>query len=55
MIGDRLYTDIALGINAGIPSICVLPGESSAADVKRLKFKPDFVVDSVKDLIRYLQ
>jgi len=30
MIGDRLYTDVALGAEAGIPSILVLSGESRA-------------------------
>lgn len=27
-VGDRLYTDIAVGINAGATSICVLTGEA---------------------------
>ena len=32
MVGDRLYTDIALGAEAGISTALVLSGESSAED-----------------------
>ena len=43
MVGDRLYTDIAVGVNAGITSILVLSGESTLADLKRSDVKPDYV------------
>ena len=43
MIGDRLYTDIALGSAAGIMTLLVLSGESKAKDVRQSEFKPDFV------------
>ena len=32
MVGDRLYTDIACGVNAGVDTALVLTGEASAAD-----------------------
>jgi len=54
MIGDRLYTDIALGCNASIMSICVLSGESDRAAIKKSPYKPDLVVDSVADLVGML-
>lgn len=54
MIGDRLYTDIALGKNAGISTICVLTGESTLNDIKKSAFSPDFVVESISRLIDYL-
>jgi HAD superfamily hydrolase (TIGR01457 family) len=39
MIGDRLYTDIALGAEAGIPTILVLSGESGRFPTStRLRF-----------------
>jgi 4-nitrophenyl phosphatase len=41
MIGDRLYTDIALGQAAGIPSVLVLSGETRPADVSGSPFQPD--------------
>lgn len=43
MVGDRLYTDIALGAAAGIPAILVLSGESRAEDVPGAQYPPDFV------------
>lgn len=54
MVGDRLYTDIALGKNAGIKSILVLSGEATEADLKQSPFTPDLVVQGVGDLIPYL-
>ena len=44
-VGDRLYTDIATGVNAGILSVCVLTGESSAEDVENSSVKPDILVE----------
>ncbi len=46
-VGDRLYTDIAIGVNNGITSILVLTGETSLADVERSQVKPDFIFDSL--------
>lgn len=40
MVGDRLYTDIALGANAGISTALVLSGETSAADAAASPHKP---------------
>lgn len=34
MVGDRLYTDIRLGKNAGIVSILVLTGETTLEDLE---------------------
>ncbi len=50
MVGDRLYTDIALGKNAGIKSILVLSGEATEEDLKSSPFQPDLVVESVGEL-----
>ena len=50
IIGDRLYTDIACGINAGITSICVLTGETKKEDLEVTEFNPTYVVDSIKDI-----
>lgn len=49
-VGDRLYTDIAVGINAGATSICVLTGEATKAEIKTSPHKPDYVFDSIKEL-----
>lgn len=50
MIGDRIYTDVASGVNAGITSIFVLSGEGTWDDIEKFNIKPDFVFDDVKTL-----
>ena len=44
VIGDRLYTDIACGINAGIKSMLVLSGETTKQMAEESKFRPDITV-----------
>lgn len=51
LIGDRLYTDIQCGINAGILTVLVLSGESTVEDIDRYGVHPDIITGSVKDLI----
>ncbi len=53
VIGDRLYTDIASGVNAGVDTICVLTGEATLDDIAKAtpSDTPTFVFESVKDLI----
>ena len=47
VIGDRLYTDIACGNNAGITSIFVLSGEGTLEDVEKSDAKPDFIYSNI--------
>ena len=54
VIGDRLYTDIASGINAGVTAICVLSGEVTVDDIKRDSVKPSLTFGSVKDIYQVL-
>ena len=54
MVGDRLYTDVAAGVNNGYTGILVLSGEATMEDVKESKIIPDLIFDSVKDMIPYL-
>ena len=49
MIGDRLYTDIALG-RAGLRTILVLTGETKEADLPAAPFVPDAVAASLVDV-----
>lgn len=53
-VGDRLYTDIAVGINAGATSICVLTGEATKDEIALSEFKPDYCFESIKDLYEAL-
>lgn len=54
-VGDRLYTDIAVGINAGATSICVLTGEATRDEIATSEFKPDYCFDSIKELYETLR
>lgn len=49
-IGDRLYTDVATGVNNGCMGILVLTGETKLSDVKDSTTQPDFIFDSLKDM-----
>ena len=53
MIGDRIYTDMAMAMAAGVRSILVLTGEASARDVENMEkeSRPDILVASVSDLL----
>lgn len=54
MVGDRLYTDVAAGVNNGLTGILVLSGEADMDDVAASDVKPDLIFDSVENMIRYL-
>jgi len=54
MIGDRLYTDIALGRTSGITTLLVLSGESSAEDLQTSEHTPDFVFADLAAVASYL-
>ena len=55
MIGDRLYTDIASGINAGIDACFVLSGEGTMEDVKTSDVKPTMIYDNIRAILNDLQ
>ena len=52
LIGDRLYTDIACGVNANITSIFVLSGEGTMEDLEKSEVKPDFIYDHIKTVFK---
>ena len=49
-VGDRLYTDVAVGVNAGAVSVLVLSGETTEDMLSRSEIRPDYVFPSVKEL-----
>ncbi|HEX8977952.1 MAG TPA: HAD-IIA family hydrolase [Solirubrobacteraceae bacterium] len=51
MIGDRMDTDIVSGLEAGMETVLVLTGLTSAAEAERYPFRASRVVDSIADLI----
>lgn len=50
IVGDRLYTDIQLGINADITSILVLSGETDKALYESSDIKANYVFESINEL-----
>ena len=55
LCGDRLYTDIATGVNNGILSVCVLTGETSPADIEVSTVRPDLVMERLSSILPYLK
>ncbi len=51
MVGDRLYTDIALGSTAGVQTCLVLSGESKCEDLPGSQYQPDFVCENLAGLL----
>lgn len=51
VIGDRVYTDIACGIHAGIDAALVLSGESTLKDVESSLEKPTHIYDNIRALL----
>ncbi len=54
MVGDRLYTDVATGVNHGMTGILVLSGEAGMEDVERSDVKPDLIFPRLSSMIPYL-
>lgn len=50
LIGDRMYTDIACGVNAGIDTVLVYSGETTPAMHEASAVKPTFACRGVEDL-----
>ena len=50
MIGDRVYTDIASGYNAGVDTVLVLSGEGTKKDAESTDTKPTYVMQDIREL-----
>lgn len=55
MMGDRLYTDIAMGRTSGILTVLVLSGETSAQDVAGSEFQPDHIFPGIGAVAAWLE
>ena len=55
LIGDRIYTDITCGVNAGICSIFVLSGEGTLEDVEKSDVKPDYIYENIKTFYDHIR
>ena len=50
MVGDRVYTDIASGYNAGIDTVFVLSGEGTVEDATNTETKPTYIMKNIREL-----
>lgn len=55
VVGDRLYTDIACGKNAGICTVFVLSGEGTREDIQKYGITPDYIFDNISELYKALK
>jgi len=54
MVGDRMDTDIVSGLEAGMETILVLTGMTTAQDAERHPYRAARIVESIADLISEL-
>ena len=54
MIGDRLYTDVALGKTTGMTTILVMSGETQPADLEQTPYKPDYIFRHLGEVADHL-
>ena len=54
MVGDRLYTDIAMG-KSGIQTVLVLSGEAKRKDIPGAPWQPDLVCENLGELLDILR
>ena len=50
MVGDRVYTDIAAGVNAGVDTVLVLSGEGTREDAEKSEKKPTYILENIRAL-----
>ena len=55
LIGDRVYTDIACGVNAGIDTIFVLSGEGVMTDIEKYHVQPTYCMQNIREVLNTLQ
>lgn len=55
VVGDRLYTDIACGINGGVDTCVVFTGEATPQDIKDTPYQPTYAFENISELLKNLQ
>jgi ribonucleotide monophosphatase NagD (HAD superfamily) len=54
LIGDRIYTDIACGVNAGIDTAFVLSGEGVPEDIDKFHIQPAGTYRDIREILAYM-
>jgi NagD protein len=52
IVGDRMETDIAAGIESEIDTVLVLTGVTSRQDLPRFPYQPRFVLENVGEIVQ---
>ena len=55
MIGDRIYTDVKSGLNAGVLAILVMSGETTQEILDASEDRPDLVLESAAEILEALR
>lgn len=55
LIGDRLHTDIACGLNAGVDTALVLSGETRREDLETTEHIPTWVFEDIRQILENLK
>ncbi|MBR7165469.1 MAG: HAD hydrolase-like protein, partial [Clostridia bacterium] len=55
VVGDRIYTDIKSGLNAGILSVLVMSGETDEKVLAASPEKPDLILRDAGEILRILK
>lgn len=53
VVGDRLYTDIACGINGGVDTCVVFTGEAKPEDMKETAYSATYCFENIKELLMH--
>ena len=53
-VGDRIYTDVATGVNNGAAGLLVLTGECRMEDVEKSDVKPTAIFESLGEMSEYM-
>ena len=55
VVGDRIYTDVKSGLNAGITGILVLSGETTREILEASEDKPHLVLENAGEILAALK
>lgn len=55
VVGDRLYTDIACGIEGKAQTCLLLTGEAKREDLQDTIYPPDYCFGTVRELLEYIE
>ena len=55
VVGDRMYTDILCGVNAGVDTCVLYTGEATKEEVAECSYKPSYEFETVAELLKAVQ